>query len=402
MKAIFHQINIDFRKNTHIPALDGIRGIAMLTVILYHFFLFPYAAWYSIDSFFVLSGFLITGILVDTKASKNYFKNYIARRMLRILPLYYGVLIVAFVIIPLVVNKSSLAPYSIYYQNQTSFWTYLQNWFLLLKEPQLKGSGRIFLHLWSLAVEEQFYIVWPLLVLIFNIKNLVRVIIAIIVCSVTLKCYLFFAGYAWQYTYFNTFCRLDALCIGALIAIAVRNKTMAAKLEKIVPYIFKILLIVVLTAIALVRPTAPKDQFLEPFGTTVVAVFFASLILYCMSSHKNNLIKRVLELRIFLFFGRYSYSMYIFHVPILALLRPAIFQYLQKHISHSIAFMAANLICFISVIAISQFTWYLIEKPALKLKRFFKYEIKKPDTVTYHTSVVNQDSFISNNAINNN
>ena len=127
-----------------------------------------------------------------------------------------------------------------------------------------------------------------------------------------------------------------------------------ARLQKIVPYVFKILLVFILAAILIVRPTAPKSQFLEPLGTTMAAIFFASLILYSMSSHKNNPVKRVLELKIFKFFGTYSYSMYIFHVPILAVVRPALFQYLQKHIPHTIAFMLDNLICLGLVIAISQ------------------------------------------------
>jgi peptidoglycan/LPS O-acetylase OafA/YrhL len=396
MKTFFHPINIEYRKGSHIPSLDGLRGIAMISVMLYHFFLIPYAAWFSIDSFFVLSGFLITGILLDTKANKNYFKNYIARRMLRILPLYYGVLIIFFLITPLIVSKESLAPYAIYYEHESNFWVYLQNWFLMLHETDLKGSGRILLHLWSLAVEEQFYIVWPFVVLLFNVNNLVRFICAVIVFSITLKCYYFFSGHAWQYTYFNTFTRLDELCIGGLVAIAVRNEKVIARLQTIVPYVFKILLVFILAAIAIKRPAAPKSQFLEPLGTTVAAIFFASLILYCMSSHKRNLVKKVLENKILIFFGSYSYSMYIFHVPILAVIRPALFQFLQKHIHHTIAFMLDNLICMFLVIAASQVTWYLIEKPALKLKRFFKYDIKKTDTITYHTTIINQDSIETN------
>ncbi len=391
MKRFFHKIDIDYKTNTHILSLDGIRGAGMITVMLYHFFTVPYAAWFSMDSFFVLSGFLITGILLDTKAQKHYFKNYIARRMLRILPLYYGVLIIAFIIVPLFVSKSNLSPYSVYYQNQAYFWVYLQNWILLLKEPQLKGTSRIFLHLWSLAVEEQFYIVWPLLVLIFNVKNLVKVIVALILFSISLKCYYFFSGYTWHYTYFNTFCRLDSLCIGALLAVAVRNNSIVPTLNKIAPYFFKILLIVLLLAIAVVRPKMPNNQFLEPVGTTLFAIFFAAMMLYCLSVHKNNLVKRILELKVLRFFGKYSYSMYIFHVPVLALLRPNLFVFLHKHMPSNFAYVIDNIICFVLVILVSQITWFLIEKPALKLKRFFSYKREeKKLPVAYHESVAPQ------------
>lgn len=192
MKGLFQEIDIDYKKGKRIPGLDGLRGTSMMAVVFFHFFNMPYAAWYSMDLFFVLSGFLITGILVDTKQSKHYFKNYVVRRMLRIFPLYYGVLIIFFLIVPLFVSQSKLAPFSIYYDNQVYFWTYLQNWILLLKEAYLKGVSRIFLHLWSLAIEEQFYIVWPFIILLFNTRNLVKIIMVLIAVSIGIKCFYFF------------------------------------------------------------------------------------------------------------------------------------------------------------------------------------------------------------------
>jgi peptidoglycan/LPS O-acetylase OafA/YrhL len=90
--------------------------------------------------------------------------------------------------------------------------------------------------------------------------------------------------------------------------------------------------------------------------------------------------------------------MYIFHVPILAVVRPALFQYLQKYIPHSAAFALDNLLCLILVIAMGQITWHLIEKPALKLKKFFRYNLSKPDSITY--TVVQQPPIIINDVIN--
>lgn len=394
MKSFFHKINIDFKTNAHILSLDGVRGIAIIGIMLYHFFEMPYGAWFAMDLFFVLSGFLITGILLDTKTDKQYYKNFIIRRGLRILPLYYGALIVFFILVPLVVNKSRLAPFSVYYNNQVYFWVYLQNWILLLKEPALIGKGRIFLHLWSLAIEEQFYIVWPIVILLFNTKNLVKIIVALILLSAALNCYYFFSGHSWQYTYFSTLCRLDSLCIGALIAVAVRNNFIIQKIEKIIPYIFKTLFVVLVAAIFWGRPKAPADQFLEPVSTLLFSIFFASMILYGFSNHKNNYVKRILELKVLRFFGKYSYSMYIFHVPILVLLRPVLFKFLQKNIPHTIAYVTDNLICLLLVIAVSQLTWYLIEKPSLKLKRFFKHTITKAESVTY--TVIQQPSVVIN------
>src|SRR5262245_16358318 len=152
---------------SHYPGLDGLRGIAILLVILYHNFGFiPFLnyGWLGVDLFFVLSGFLITEILLKTRTTTNYFKNFYTRRVLRIFPLYYLCLILVIVIFPLIKNF----PYdlSFYRENQVWFWFYLQNWMLIFK--QWNDSAILLNHFWSLAVEEQFYIVWPLLVLLIR------------------------------------------------------------------------------------------------------------------------------------------------------------------------------------------------------------------------------------------
>ncbi|MFT4153049.1 acyltransferase family protein [Parafilimonas sp.] len=382
MKTIFQNIHINYGRKNHIPAFDGVRGASIIVVTLYHYFLLPYAAWFSMESFFVLSGFLITGILLDIRERKNFFKNYLARRMLRILPLYYGLLIIAFFIVPLFVSKESLAPFSLYYHHQEYFWIYLQNWLLLYNEAGLKGVSRIMLHLWSLAIEEQFYIVWPLLVLIFNRKVFTKIIAGIILFSITLKCYFHFSGYPWQENYFNTFCRLDSLSMGGLIAVCVRDKSFIPFLNKTAPYIFKLLGAVLLIAILIYRPRMPGERFLEPLGTTLFAILFAGMLLYCLSDHKRNYVKRFLELRLFTFLGKYSYSLYIFHVPILVLIRHRLTALLQEHIKGGAAFLLSSIICLTFTFLFSRFTWIAIEKPALKLKKFFKYADEKTEPLS--------------------
>lgn len=390
MRTVFQSINITYNSKSHIPALDGIRGAALVVVVSYHYFLLPYAAWFSMESFFVLSGFLITGILLDTRESKGYFKNYLARRMLRILPLYYGLLIVAFFIVPLFVNKESLAPFSLYYNNKGYFWAYIQNWLLLHNEAGLKGTSRIMLHLWSLAIEEQFYIFWPLLVLIFRRKVFTKVIIGIILFSITLKCYFYFSGYPWQENYFNTFCRMDALSLGGLIAVGVRDQSSLRFLNKIAPFIFKLLGTILVVLLFIYRPRMLGEQFLEPIGTTLFAILFGGMILYCLSDHKRNFVKRFLELKLFTFLGKYSYSIYIFHAPVLALMRPGLTSFLHEYMRSGYAYVLSNIICLAFTMLVGLFTWVAIEKPALKLKKFFKYDNNKIQRVTIVETVATE------------
>ena len=141
----------------HYPALDGVRGIAILLVVFFHnfnflnYFLF---GWLGVDLFFVLSGFLITDILIRGLGKENFLKFFYIKRVLRIFPIYFLLLIVFLVIIP---NLPSYDGHLKYYtDNQIWLWTYLQNWLFAFKEQEFTN---VLMHLWSLGVEEQYYII---------------------------------------------------------------------------------------------------------------------------------------------------------------------------------------------------------------------------------------------------
>ena len=151
-------------ERTYYPALDVLRGIAIILVFFYHTFHFiPFFefGWMGVDLFFVLSGFLITDLLLVTQKNKNFFRNFYIRRFLRIFPLYYLVLTVFLVLSPYFFSQQNLNEYTYYNQNQFWFWAQLQNWLFVTKGL---GNSPYLSHLWSLAIEEQFYLFWPLLV----------------------------------------------------------------------------------------------------------------------------------------------------------------------------------------------------------------------------------------------
>ena len=170
----------------HILALDGLRGMAILGVILFHAAV-EYApstlsgkalgavfnvGWGGVDLFFVLSGFLITGILLETRGTAGFFRNFYARRTLRIFPLYYGVLFVIFVVLPHYRPFDTPGLQTIA-RNQGWFWTYLTNFGFIVHGSVFGNSDWLLLnHFWSLAVEEQFYLVWPLLVYLLSGRSL--------------------------------------------------------------------------------------------------------------------------------------------------------------------------------------------------------------------------------------
>ncbi len=138
------------------PALDGLRGLAILLVVVYHNFGFInyfFFGWLGVDLFFVLSGFLITDILLRSRDRKEGLSHFYIRRVLRIFPLYYLALLLFLVILPGLGFFRSTLQY--YVDNQFWLWTYLQNWLYMIKPT---GETHIIHHLWSLVVEEQVYI----------------------------------------------------------------------------------------------------------------------------------------------------------------------------------------------------------------------------------------------------
>jgi len=204
----------------HLPSLDGVRGIAVLLVLAYHAWPSPWTAfgWTGVDLFFVLSGFLITGILFDGREDAQRGRTFYIRRVLRILPLYYAVLALMFIVLPLV-HRPPGAEYQQLARDQVWYWTYTSNWLFGLQRPPHFNYMN---HFWSLAVEEQFYLMWPVIVWHTSRRTAMRIAAGAIVGAFVLRIVLASAGVWWLATYFLTPCRMDGLAVGALIALALR------------------------------------------------------------------------------------------------------------------------------------------------------------------------------------
>jgi peptidoglycan/LPS O-acetylase OafA/YrhL len=171
--------------NRYVPTLDGLRGIAILVVMLFHYMTGSYhwpvlkqvfrlcrMGWLGVDLFFVLSGFLITGILLHTKSRPHYFRNFYVRRTLRIFPLYYVVLLGVFTVGALVSSLHTPTFLALQHR-QVYLWTYSVNWVNWFRSDLLFVADWIEAnHFWSLAVEEQFYLVWPTVVFLLSSRTL--------------------------------------------------------------------------------------------------------------------------------------------------------------------------------------------------------------------------------------
>jgi peptidoglycan/LPS O-acetylase OafA/YrhL len=338
-----------------IPQLDAVRGIAVLIVLAHNLHGFSSApmslvtsyGWMGVDLFFVLSGFLITGILLDSKSSEHYFRNFYARRCLRIWPLYYSVLILMFVVLPLVRPQDTVE----LFERSSPWWSYplfLQNF--LVAAPAL-AVGPLGVS-WSLAVEELFYLVWPFFVRIVSTERLQVIAWAVLLASPWLR--LYFLTRDWI-IYSNPFCRLDGMMAGALLAIAVRKSGFAPA------RVLKAAWMVFLVAVPLAVTTAAYGLLWLAFSMAVLAsAAFVFLALFSASRwFRGFLTNRFLG-----FTGTISYGLYMLHkIPDDAFKR---FHWKEAH--PTAAFWAIVVASYLLAIA----SWNILEKPYLSLKRFFE------------------------------
>ncbi|MDW7696024.1 acyltransferase (plasmid) [Flammeovirgaceae bacterium SG7u.111] len=363
-------MQIDYSQKKHIPVLDGIRGLAILLVLIFH--LFDYIpitkiGWIGVDLFFVLSGFLITGILLNTKDSPNYYQSFIIRRALRIFPLYYGFLVFFMIIVPFTSLSQSITDYDYLTEHQVYYWFYLQNW--LASFDQNWPTGNAISHLWSLAVEEQFYLLWPFVVYFLSHKQIKTCCIAIVILAILIRNLLIFNQLSWVAPYINTLARFDSLAIGALLVIYIRyNK------EFIEKYISKFLLVTGVLFISILiiikangghNPLLLTNPIMQSIGFTVIGFFFAALI--AISLQKNGKAPAFFSNPPLLFLGKYSYGLYVYHSVLDKLFFNEIYTALgangiTSNILTSLSILASSVI-------LSYISFHYYEKHFLKFKK---------------------------------
>src|ERR1700674_4160391 len=339
-----------------IPQLDAIRGVAILVVIIHNSGTLPRLfanGWMGVDLFFVLSGFLITGMLIDSKQSEGYFKNFYVRRCLRIWPLYYSLLFFMFVLVPFLRPSEA---HSIF-ERSSPWWAYplfLQNF--LIRIPAM-ATGPLAVT-WSLAIEEQFYLVWPWVVRYCSFAQVRRIAIVVICLSPALRFYL---SLHHVDTYPTLFCRLDGLMAGALLALTVRS-------DSFVPSKF---IRIAWIALCIAAPLAFVTEALHARWITfsLTAVVSASFVYLALFSAQKWL-RVALTNRFLIYTGTISYGLYLLHkIPFDA----AQALHLDRHP------LLALPIAIVASYAVATLSWNLLEKPFLRLKRSFESEPSSPN-----------------------
>jgi len=366
-----------------IPELDGLRGIAILLVFLTHFVALqlPIDArgvdgavrwvarfgWTGVDLFFVLSGFLITGILLDTKGEPGYWRNYAARRCLRIFPLYYGALVLVLLVLPRVVHWDD-SRYAILQANQAWYWTYLVNFMEVIKGP---GSAALNTsHFWSLCIEEQFYLVWPLVVLAASRRALLWIAAAACVGGLAFRWWLVRTPLDPQAAYVLTPGRLDGLMLGAALAVAARQGGLE-RWQGTARRLFAGSATLVV-ALAGWRGMEYRDPVMAVAGFPLIAVAFGSLLVLALTTQGR--FARLLRTPHLGAWGRYSYGLYLMHYPLLGAIEQKLGAPLARLTWKGSHLPAVGVICGIGIPLAFGMAWcsyHFYEKRFLALKRFF-------------------------------
>lgn len=316
----------------HIPALDGIRGLAILTIVVYHGLAnaprpldlnafdtavnrVALAGWVGVDLFFVLSGFLITGILLDMHRDGRNLLAFYGRRVLRIVPLFYLFMLALLLVLPGLLDLREEG--RILRENQGWYWSFLLNWKLSidpLGNLGFFGNG----HLWSLMVEEQFYLVWPLVLLLTPRRYVLAVLAAVILAAPSFR-FLLYQGllpevYAPRGAYVLAPARMDTLGLGAVLAVVVREPSLW---RQVLAWRWTAALVAggVLAVLAVhYGDITVNDKWTQIAGYTAIGVMGSAIVATAIEFGERAgwLARGLLP-----FFGRYSYAIYLFHLQIM-------------------------------------------------------------------------------------
>ncbi|MBC8289235.1 MAG: acyltransferase [Planctomycetes bacterium] len=354
----------------HVPALDGVRGVAIAMVVAFHSGLILDSSslgekawlkvasigWAGVDLFFVLSGFLITTILIQTRDEPRYFRNFFMRRVLRIFPLYFGSLLLLF---------SQLDDRG----QQMWYWLFAQNWISVF-EGLTPAQPLALQPYWSLAVEEQFYLVWPLVICLLRPRQIPLFCVLTSLVALTARCVAKSQGVeVWTVMTVTPF-RLDALALGGLVA-SCRLSEQRTRLTKFAPFVLAGCL-VALIVIGFVEGGFHGDRISsQTIGYSLFALMCAALIAMVVEEHPlAKLPRRLLEWEPLRHLGNRSYCIYVVHMPVLVFMRSVYVRRLQEKdtgTSDVQAFIFAVATCLI----LAELSWHLYEKQFLKLKRRF-------------------------------
>ena len=367
-------------KMKYVKSLDGIRALAIILVMLFHFNYFLEVGWIGVQLFFVLSGYLITSILLQEKQHPLgfYLKRFYWRRSLRIFPIYYCYIfavLAGFFLFHYPADLFSYFPYLM---------SYTYNYYPLADGLKF---DTLFTHFWSLSVEEQFYIFWPILIYVFSPKQL-KVLLIVIIAGSPLFRYVLGEAFVTNELYSHDVgeiiyrmlpSQLDGFAFGALIPVfgLSNNHNMSTKL------LYFVIVLCVLVGLVNYLTLDSKEVNISslgfPIGSTVnlahvwsytvINILSTAMILLLLIGDTSSWINRLFSNAVLVRIGQISYGLYVYHWIIFHSYR----KFLGKYIGNDVlSFLLYFVICFV----ISELSFRLLESYFIKMKgkRFMSHE----------------------------
>jgi len=339
------------RANSRIQGLDGLRGVAILLVMAQHLFNFM-RGWIGVDVFFVLSGFLITTILLAERERAHFWKAFYIRRATRILPpllLLFAVAATVVTLHPFYLWLMLLLPTANF-----AVWRY----------PDLYETG--LLVLWSLAVEEQFYLVWPWLVRRLHRRQMVKILLALIVVEPLARVAAYRVTRDWRFDYHLTPFRLDGMAMGALLAILFTMPQYRQRAGEIARRWLPVGVLTLLCMLPLLN-IIYHGSFRALVGHSTISLVSALAVADIML-RRDGLTNRLLSARVLVFFGKISYGLYLCHMLVMILLR---------RLLHVHGDMRLPLISLLASILVASLSFRFYEMPILAWGRRKVHQYKQ-------------------------
>ena len=338
---------------THIPALDGLRAIAVFLVIFYHFGFSRVPGGRGVTAFFVLSGFLITWLLLkeNEKSGTVSLSEFYMRRVLRIFPAFYCYWTLLIILLLL---KHQVIPWP----HAWSSVFYTSNYYIALNGDPENG----FSHTWSLAIEEQFYLLWPLAFLLWR-RNLARLtvhlvyIIGAVWLYRALLVFLLNVDQAYIYGAFDT--RLDHLMVGCLLAVVLKRGSLLSFWKAVCSNVYLPLLTAALLAGSIFLGGLFYDRYRDVFGFAVEPILFAVLVVQLIG-FSSSLAWKWIEWPVLRYLGRISYSLYLYQQITL---------YPVRKVLASQPVVLQLMAAIVLTVIVATASYYLIEQPFLRLKK---------------------------------
>ncbi len=357
----------------HDPVLDGIRGLAILSVLVCHLtenwnrggnhvesavFGVAQTGRYGVTLFFILSGFLITGILLRTPKTPGYFASFFGRRVVRIFPLYYAVLFVLFVVLP----AMHCSAYVECRPHQLWLWTYSLNVANLMTHVNWGHLN----HFWTLALEEQFYLLWPAVVWLCPRRALQWVCVAGIIGLTLIRVAVFAHDPVSRFNFALGNFDCDGLFFGSWLA--ARSRADGRDLTHLRRFALMTAVVSAIGVALILRSVLHSAPWTMTVKFPLITGLLGAAFVFIQSDPRRLLAHATLR-----FFGKYSYALYVLHYPLLPYYVAA---FPMTRLSARCGYLPAVLIFLLGGIAgsvmLALLSWHLLEKHFLKLKRFFR------------------------------